>query len=87
MRFGHEFMIFKTVEFSYPTSPNAVKFGFGKVGCWTVETAEDSNPPKAVKGFSLRDDALAYAESLEFSWSPIFLRFHPQYAAKVVDLP
>lgn len=63
----------KRVEWAYPTSTNAVKFGFGKVGCWVVQTIERSGswfvwPPKALKGFASKDDARAHGETLSCEW-------------------
>ena len=65
-------VIKKQVEWSYPSSTNAVAMGFGKVGCWTVETVEYSpgpNQPEAVKGFTNSFDANDYAEALPFAWN------------------
>ena len=66
-------MIYKTVEFSYPTSSNAKKMGFNKTGCWTVETRKAGGVGKAIKGFLAKDEAISYAENMENEWCPIYL--------------
>ncbi len=54
----------KLVDYSYPTSTNATKYGFGKTGCYTVSVAKGSAPGKAVKAFADKASALAFAETL-----------------------
>jgi hypothetical protein len=54
------------VCWSYPTSPNAVKFGMSKTGCWTVSRInrkKDGTPstPQAIKGFNTQAEAIAYS--------------------------
>ena len=61
-------MTTKRVDYSYPTSTNATRFGFGKTGCYTVETVKHPQPPKAVAGFSTLDEARAHAETLPCPW-------------------
>lgn len=65
---------YKSVEFAYPTSPNAKSLGFNKSGCWTVEIRKGNSAPKAVNGFPKKEDAVTYAESLSLEWCPIYLR-------------
>lgn len=53
-----------SVDWSYPTSPNADRFRFPR-GCWTVsKKANRVTVPEAVKGFQFKTDALEFAESL-----------------------
>ena len=66
-------MIYKSVEFSYPTSSNAKKMGFNKTGCWTVETRESGKAGKAIKGFLTREEAISHAETMKNEWCPIYL--------------
>lgn len=61
----------KAVQWSYPTSTNAGKMGFGKAGCWTVEAIRflpAQQPPVPLKGFADKGEAIAYAETLEHDW-------------------
>jgi hypothetical protein len=58
----------KRIEWSYPTSPNAVKFKFSKVGCWTVELIEGTNPPWVMEGFDTYEKAKAYANTIPEPW-------------------
>lgn len=69
-------MTFKSVDYAYPTSPSASKFGFGKTGCYCVELSKDQQPPKAIAGYATRQEALAHAKRLPESWSSAFLHFH-----------
>ncbi len=52
------------VEWSYQTSTNAIRFGFGKVGCWTVEKINTPKPPTALAGFATRAEANGYLQAL-----------------------
>jgi len=54
----------KLVDYSYPTSPNATKHGFGKVGCYTVSIAKGHAPGKDAKAFPTKEEAMTFAESL-----------------------
>jgi hypothetical protein len=48
----------KTVDWSYPSSPNAERFGFS-AGCWTVSTVSSAGPV-AMAGFATRAEADTY---------------------------
>lgn len=71
----------KIVNFSYPTSPNAVRFGFGAAGCWTLSLnythATTLIPPRAVSGHATRDEALAAGRARQEPWNPLFALVHP----------
>lgn len=69
-------MSYKSVEWAYPTSDNARRFGFVKSGCWTVETSAAGKPPKALAGYAQKADALAHAKTIELNWHPAWLRFN-----------
>jgi len=51
------------VDWAYPTSPDAVRFGFGKAGCYVV-TQRTNGVDKSVAGFASRDDADKWADWL-----------------------
>lgn len=75
-------IVTKTVEWSYPTSENAKRFGF-KGGCWTVSLNERSEEGttitvRALKGFLTRYNALDYARTLPEPWSIHFSKVYPQ---------
>lgn len=61
--------ITKRVEYSYASSPNAYRLGFGRKGCYTVEKVKGIGPGTAVKGFSTLEQARAYAETLKLPWN------------------
>jgi hypothetical protein len=70
---------FKSVEWSYPTSTNAKRFGFHDTGCWTVQLTKGIRPPKATAGFKTREEAMAHAETMSEKWSNLFLSNHPSF--------
>ena len=65
----------KTVEYSYPTSPNAEKFGFGETGCWTVEILEPGKYPISCTAFEDIRDAINRALEMPEKWNPSFLKY------------
>ena len=60
----------KRCEYAYPTSPNAVQFGFGKTGCYTVQLVKRSElkPAKAIAAFATLDAAHKYADLMPQPW-------------------
>lgn len=70
----------KSVEFAYPTSTNAARFGFSKDGCYTVELGFPGQPAVAVAGFATREEAIAAAKLQPEPWSALFTRLHPEEA-------
>ena len=85
---------FKTLDWSYPTSPNAERFGF-KRGCWTVSLCDWTapvdggalNPPVAVKAFPSRLEALRFAGSLPQPWGRIWKYCAEELAALEAEAP
>lgn len=69
----------KSVEFAYPSSPQANRFGFAKLGCYVVELSEGTNPPIAIAGYFTKLEAWQHADTLPEPWSPSFTRFTPQH--------
>lgn len=67
----------KSLDWSYPTSTNAVRFGF-KAGCWTICQQQFGHFPIALKGFATRQEALAFAGSLAIPWNGVTLRWNPE---------
>ncbi len=67
----------KKVEFSYPSSPNADKFGFNK-GCYTVELVDADGFPEVISGHETLKEAMLAADSLPNEWYLLFrqLRSH-----------
>lgn len=68
----------KSIEYSYPTSTNAKKFGFYNDGCYTVELhdAVRQSTPKAIKGFKTKAEAAIFAETLPNEWSALYLKYN-----------
>lgn len=56
------------IEWSYPTSPNAQKFGFKK-GCYTVSSVKGNNPPKELIAFATKQEAENWVSKLQFPGS------------------
>jgi hypothetical protein len=79
----------KVVDWSYPSSPNATRFGFSRTGCWTVSRhfAHETRSilPEHLSGHATRPEALAAAGQMPEPWSPMFVRLHPADAAPVLD--
>lgn len=67
---------YKLIEWSYPSSPNADRFGF-KDGCWTVEIVT-GGLPRAISGHANRLEALAIAQKMPLPWDPIAVQIRPQ---------
>ena len=61
--------IVKRVEWSYPTSDNAERLGFGKTGCYSVEVGEENKPFRAIIGFASLVEARFAAEAMPMPWS------------------
>ena len=67
-------MVVKSVEYAYPTSPHAEKWGFGKSGCYTVQQGEQTLPKVVIAAYTEQADAIAHAERLELPWSRYTIR-------------
>lgn len=52
------------VDCAYATSPDAVRFGFGKDGCHVVTQRQPGQPDKSVAGFAGREDAERWSDWL-----------------------
>jgi len=60
----------KSVNFSHPSSANAVKLKKAKTGCWSVSVSEKLNAiPKLLDGpFESKEEAIVEAEKLPYDW-------------------
>jgi hypothetical protein len=61
----------KRIEWAYPSSENACKFGFSKTGCWVVEIERplpSMRPPNAVAGFESHAEAKSHGDSMPEPW-------------------
>jgi hypothetical protein len=58
-------MTTKSVDYAYPTSPNACLFGYGASGCYVVKIgpADYSRPHEAVAGFADKQAAFDAADA------------------------
>lgn len=75
---------FKCVDWSYPTSGNARRFGFVS-GCWTVATTTRGELPVYLRGFAERGEAIKFAQSLNLEWSYVFHRAYPDIPAMLPE--
>lgn len=66
----------KEMNWSYPSSPNATKFGFSLIGCWTVSTVTGCKPPVAQRGYTSKAEARQYADTLPHEWSASWLQWN-----------
>jgi hypothetical protein len=62
----------KSVDWAYPTSINAKRFKFPKLGCWVVNVC-NGRTTETLAGFPGRTQALEYAEALPYKWDSAFL--------------
>lgn len=79
----HITRIVKTVEYAYPTSPNATRFGFGRKGCYVVERHAwpvEPVPFTPIAAYEKREQAVEHARRIALEWSPMHLRYHPEDA-------
>jgi len=60
--------ITKSVDYAYPTSTTASKFGFGRTGCYAVYERKGNQPPKAIAAFATLDEAKEHAALLPHPW-------------------
>ncbi len=60
----------KEISWSYPSSPNAVALGFGRVGCFTVSAAG-----KPISGHRSVVDAVNAADALPFEYGRHSMQF------------
>lgn len=78
----------RTIAWSYPSSPNAERFGFDDTGCWTVEVYKyPDGLPEFLAGFADTVEAVKYAHALppELGWCPRFLRFMSEEMRKAFE--
>lgn len=65
---------YKLVEWSYPSSDNAKRFGFAKTGCYTLHTANGELVPfdghKTVSGHATLAEAKKAGEAFPYPWHP-----------------
>lgn len=72
----------KLVEYAYPTSDNATRFGFND-GCYTVEVWNRTTLlPTALSGHKTRDQAIEYAKLIALPWAESFLKNNPDLQPK-----
>lgn len=68
----------KTVEYSYPSSTNAKRFGYDKTGCYTVSTInENYTKQKQLAAFATKAQAVTEAEKLPYEWHWMYLKYNP----------
>lgn len=63
----------KSVDWSYPGSETAKRFGYDTEGCWTVML--HGTELERVAAFRRPDHAVDHAVSLPHAWNKFFLRF------------
>jgi len=61
----------KTLSFAYPTSPDAVREGMAKTGCWIIEIASGPHDDKPIRvSYADRIDALQMLHKLPGTVGP-----------------
>ena len=64
----------KSVEYSYPSSLNAVRYHMPD-GCYCVELHSPGKFPHVVSAHATRDAAMKAAAKITAPWNPMWLRF------------
>lgn len=67
---------YKSIEWSYPTSPNACKLGYEKTGCYSVEVGKGHAPAEAIKGFPTLLAAIIFAKSLPMPFGTLWSKYN-----------
>lgn len=62
----------KRIEWAYPPSDSATKFGFPRTGCWVIYVGN-----RRLAGYSSAVSAVVYARSLPEFWDELFLLYTP----------
>lgn len=62
----------KGVDYSYPSSTNAQRFGFAKQGCWTVSLHSPDHTPIALAAFPTEAMAYDFANQHPAPWHPLW---------------
>lgn len=63
------------IAWSYPTSPNADRFGFDNTGCWTVQIIEGGSPPESIAAFDRAELAVKCADALRLPYHWAFMEY------------
>lgn len=64
---------FKWIDFAYPTSDNAKKFGAYSTGCYVIYTATKKGLPKAFKAYMTEQEAINSANTMPHQWWPVYV--------------
>lgn len=59
----------KTLEWSYPTSPNAERAGMSRTGCWTISVGDGVRVSRVVSHHANPSEALAAADAMGEPWA------------------
>ena len=65
---------FKAIEFAYPSSTNAKKYGFENVGCYIVDTIDGKTIPQVLGAFATVAEAEKFAEGIDLPFHRFSLR-------------
>lgn len=68
-------MKIKWVDYAYPSSTYAKRFGFNKVGCFVVLVADSSKElPKAILAYKTEQEAIDSANLLTNQWWSVYVK-------------
>jgi hypothetical protein len=60
----------KRIEYSYPTSPNAERYGYGRIGCYTIAIIHTPMAiPVTVDAYPTYEEAKACADKLAMPYN------------------
>jgi|JI10StandDraft_1071094.scaffolds.fasta_scaffold2585205_1 hypothetical protein len=64
---------YKGIAYAYPQSPSAKDFGKAEKGCWVVVVfGEYGSIGEDHEAFDTREEADAFARSMDLEWHPSF---------------
>lgn len=73
----------KSVEWAYPSSDTAKRFGKGRTGCWVLQVGNAGEPLEAITAHAERESALQHAHNLAIEWDSSFCAIHPEDAHRL----
>lgn len=77
----------KTVDFAYPTSTVAGRFGYSDTGCYVVGVkASDEAKQRYKAAFATKKKAIEYGNTLAIPWHPLWVRHTPELQSLVPSL-
>ena len=72
----------KAVDYCYPSSPDAVKYGHGNDGCYVVALVDSNYNATVTSVHTSKESAFLKAARLPQAWHPIWAKWDAEFIAK-----